>query len=108
VTGSDRRRQKAIERQDRGYPAQMGAVPLVEDDLWISQFEAAEILDIAMLRIGLLIQIDRLEPVHNSAGQGGVTRSSVARELARRADAGFLKRVRNSVSDFARSLARSI
>lgn len=48
------RRRKAIERQNRGYAGLLAET--VEDEQWVSQFDAADILGISLLRVGFLIQ----------------------------------------------------
>lgn len=104
-----RRHQKAIERQDRGYPGALGrTVPTVTDDEWMSQFDAAEDLAVSMARIGFLIQGRQLEPVHDGRGRAGGRRSSVDREADRRAGVGTLKKVRIFLADVGRSLAGGI
>ena len=104
---AERRREKAIERQNRGYYAGPLA-ETVEDDQWVSQFDAAEILGISLLRVGFLIQGGRLEPVHNPSRQAGVSRQTVKRERQRRADAGALRRAWLFAADVARGLWRGL
>lgn len=102
---AESRRKKAIERQDRGYGL---LAETVEDEQWVSQFDAADILGISLMRVGFLIQGGRLEPVHNPSGQAGVSRQTVERERQRRADAGALRRAWLFAADVARSLWRGL
>ena len=99
---------KAVERQNRGYPAPFSSARAVDDGGWFSQFDAADRLGVSMMRIGFLIQNGRLEAVHNASGQGGVLRATVEREAARRADAGPMRRVWLLLMDIGRSLAHGI
>ncbi len=104
-----RRKQKAIQRQDQGYPGRLGrSVPVVADDAWVSQFDAADRLDVGVGRIGLVLQGRRLDPVHDQRGRAGVDRESVDRESARRADASALRRAWLLLADVGRALARSV
>ena len=103
-----RRYRKAVERQNRGYPAALSCARTVDDGGWVSQFEAADRLGVSMMRIGFLIQNGRLDPVHSASGQAGVLSETVEREAARRADAGPVKRVWLLLMDAARTLANSI
>lgn len=102
---SERRRAKAVERQDRGYPAPLRALaPTVDDQHWVSQFEAAKRLRVSLLRVGALIQSGQLQPVHNVRGQAGVSPESVDRQAKRRSGAGPLRRFWFAASDLAKIL----
>ena len=104
-----RRKQKAVERQDRGYPGPLGrSVPVVADHDWVSQFDAADRLGIGVGRIGLVIQGGRLDPVHDQQGRAGVSRESVEWEATRRADASALRRAFLVLADVGRGLAGGI
>lgn len=104
-----RRKQKAVQRQDQGYPGPLGrSVPVVTDHDWVSQFDAADRLGIGVGRIGLVIQGGRLDPVHDQRGRAGVSRESVEREATRRADASALRRAWLMLADVGRGLARGI
>lgn len=103
-----RRQRKAVERQNRGYPAALRSARTVDDNDWISQFDAADRIGVSMARIGFLIQGGRLEPVHNAAGQAGVFKETVEREATRRDGTGPLKRAWFLLADLGRSLARGI
>lgn len=85
--------------QRSGYPAAWNA-PTVDDGEWLSQGEAARQLRVgAGLRIGMLIVNERLQPAHNSAGEAGVTLSSVAAELTWRQQASLWGRLRRFIAD---------
>jgi hypothetical protein len=100
---------KAIERQDQGYPEPLRRTALtVDDEHWISQFDAADALRVSMARVGFLIQGRRLEAAHNAAGQAGVSRASVEREAQLRANARPARRAWLFVTDVVRSVARGI
>jgi hypothetical protein len=58
----------------------MGQVSRVDDDAWISQPDAAQLLGVTVIRIGALIACGHLAPAENSAGQAGVTTASVRTE----------------------------
>ncbi|MDP9386859.1 MAG: hypothetical protein M3Q48_02755 [Actinomycetota bacterium] len=59
MTSEDRRRRRALERQDKGYPGALGrSVPTVSDEEWVSQFDAARQLEVSMARVGFLIQVE--------------------------------------------------
>jgi hypothetical protein len=103
---AERRRTKVIERQNRGYAGLLAET--VEDDQWVSQFDAADILGISLMRVGALIQGGRLKPVHNTPRQAGVSLQTVERERQRRADAGALRRAWLFAADVARSLLRGL
>lgn len=97
------------ERQAKGYPEPMRrSVRIVPSDEWASQMEAAERLGISVLRVGALVDAGTLEPVHDPAGQGGVSRQSLERESNARSGAGFLARLRYALLDAVRALARGI
>jgi hypothetical protein len=105
----DRRVKKTLERQDKGYPEPLRShTPTVDGEQWMSQFQAADALGVSMMRVGLLIQSGQLEPVHNPAGQAGVSTTSVKREQQRRHGAGPVRRLRLGVLDALRSLARGV
>ena len=108
MSRAQRRYAKTVERQDRGYSGPLRNVQRVVDSDWMSQFEAAEMLGVSLLRVGFLIQGLSLEPAHNEAGQAGVTVKSVHRERQRRADAGPLRRAAILIRDVARSLVRGL
>ncbi|MCX5165288.1 DNA-binding protein [Streptomyces sp. NBC_00264] len=59
----------------------------VEDNIWMSQPEAARHLGIALTRIGMLIANGHLTPAENPAGRAGVTTASVQAEETWRANA---------------------
>jgi hypothetical protein len=100
---------KTLERQDKGYPEPLRShTPTVDGEQWMSQFQAADALGVSMMRVGLLIQSGQLEPVHNPAGQAGVSTTSVKREQQRRHGAGPVRRLRLGVLDALRSLARGV
>jgi hypothetical protein len=100
---------RTVERQDKGYPEPLRSlVPTVEDEHWTSQFEAADVLGLSLMRIGFLIQSGQLEPVHNAAGQAGVSTASVKRETHRRGGAGPVRRFLLATLDVLRSLARGL
>lgn len=104
-----RRKQKAVQRQNQGYPGLLGrAVPVVADHDWVSQFDAADRLRIGVGRVGLVIHGGRLHPVHDARGRAGVSRESVEREAARRADAGALRRAWLLLADVGRGLVQGI
>ena len=73
-----------------------------------SQFDAADRIGVSMVRIGFLVQSGHLEPVHNAAGQAGVSRETVERETAHRADAGPIRRAWLLLAVAGRSFARSV
>lgn len=104
-----RRRRKALDRQNRGYPGALGgSVPVVGDEDWVSQFDAAERLGVGLGRIGLLIQGGRLNAVHDQRGRAGVDRPSVEREANKRAGASTLRRAWLLFADVGRGFARGI
>lgn len=103
-----RRQRKAVGRQNRGYPAALRSARTVDDNDWISQFDAADRIGVSIVRVGFLIQGGRLEPVHNAAGQAGIFKETVEREATRRDGAGALKRAWFLLADAGRSLARGI
>ena len=108
VREGSRRQRKAVERQNRGYPAALRSARTVDDNDWISQFDAADRVGVSMARIGFLIQGGRLEPVHNAAGQAGVFKKTVEREATRRDGASPLKRAWFLLADLGCSLAKGI
>lgn len=108
VREGTRRHRKAIERQMGGYRVSLRSAPTVEDNEWVSQFDAADRMGVSMARVGFLIQGGRLEPAHNQAGEAGVRKPGVDREAARRSGAGHLRRGWLLLGDFGRSLAGSI
>lgn len=69
----------------------------VADDECVSQNEAAEQLDVSMLRLGLRIAKGHLDPCENESGVAGVTVASVAREVEWRAHATFVDKARRSL-----------
>lgn len=64
-----------------------GRVAQVSDVDWVSQFDAAERLDLSMWAIGQFIATGRLTPEENPAGQAGVTRASIDAEASWRRSA---------------------
>lgn len=105
----DRRKQKAVNRQDQGYPGELGkSVPVVSDDEWVSQFDAADQLGMGVGRVGLVISGRRLKPVHDQRGRAGVARESVEREAGRRSGASVLRRTWLLLADVGRGLVRGI
>ncbi|MGH9152068.1 MAG: hypothetical protein ACRD03_06670 [Acidimicrobiales bacterium] len=99
----------ALERQDRGYPGALGrSVEVVTEEDWVSQFDAAERLEVGVGRIGLLITNRRLTPVHDNRGRAGVERRSVDREADRRRGAGAARRALLLLGDIGRALAASL
>lgn len=96
---SPRRLRKAQERAAKGYPSVMGKDAAVENREWMSQFDAANALDVGVFRIGALIGNRHLVPAENESGEAGVTRTSVEREQAWRSSASFLRRVIRMVRD---------
>lgn len=103
------RKQKAVERQDRGYPGVLGqSVSVVDDDEWVSQFAAADRLGITVGRVGLIISGRRLTPVHDQRGRAGVTSESVQREAERRVGASVSRRAWLLLTDVGRGLLRGI
>lgn len=101
----ERRRlsKKAVERQNRGYPAAMrGRVRAVMDDEWVSQFDAADRLGVSMYRVGQLIANGTLQAAENPAGQAGVTSLSVAAEREWRRTASAASKLRRLLRDLVR------
>lgn len=90
-------------RDERRYPKLL-RVPLVTDDVWLSQPEAARQLGIALFRIGALIACGHLAPAENAAGRAGVTISSVQAENAWRGSATYrakaLRLLKDSIGFF--------
>jgi hypothetical protein len=92
---------RAVEPPDKGYwGSPVGTVP---DDDWVNVFAAAEVLGVSTVGMGSLIRRGRVTPVHNAAGQAGVSRASFEQERRRRT-AGLAHRVRLYLSDAFRSL----
>lgn len=83
----------------KGYPKGLLSVPTVSMDCWISQQEAARILKFSTWRIGLLISVDHLSPVHNPAGEAGVTKASLFEEINWRKSATILQKLRRILKD---------
>jgi hypothetical protein len=91
------------ERAKRGYPERVGARS-VSDDEWSSQFEAAAALGISLYRVGYVIATGNLEAAENPAGEAGVTRGSLHREIAWRREAGPWSRLGRAVASIFRWL----
>lgn len=72
-------------RNTRGYV--LLKVDTVEHDAWMSQAEAARLLGVALIRVGMLIANRRLIPAEDPAGRAGVTTASVQAEEIWRAKA---------------------
>jgi hypothetical protein len=91
-----------LKEQARGYPYSVATVPDAE---WISQFEAARELRIGRYRIGALITIRQLVPVHNSRRQAGLSRESFEKQRSRRVGVGLPRRTWLFVTDAVALLA---
>lgn len=102
---SAHRRRRALERQQKGYPAALG-FPSVPDQEWVGQLDAAERLGVSLVRLAFLIQSGQLEPVHNVARHAGVSRRSLERQERRRVGAGLARRAWIFAVDCVHSLAR--
>ena len=92
---SRRQRAKAEQRASKGYPGVMrgsGTIVQVQGSDWMSQFDAAEALNVSVFRIGHLIANRHLVPAENEQGEAGVTRESVDRESAWRSTASGVRR----------------
>jgi hypothetical protein len=74
-------------------------VDRVEDDLWMSQPEAARQLGIALIRIGALIANGHLTPVENPVGRAGVSIASVQAERIWRENAPLRAKVARLLTD---------
>ena len=104
---SRRRRAKAERRAAKGYPGVMrgwGTIVQVPASGWMSQFDAAEALNVPILRIGNLIANRHLVAAENERGEAGVTRNSVEREVAWRSSASGLRRALRLLRDMVNSL----
>ena len=100
---------KAIERESAGYPQPLARiVPTVPDSEFVSQTEAAPTLDVSLWRVGSLVYVKRLDPVHDTNGRAGVSRTSLQREFQRRKGAGCLRRAWMLLVDIGRALVRSV
>jgi hypothetical protein len=91
------------ERAKRGYPERVCARS-VSDDEWSSQLEAAAALGISLYRVGYVIATGNLEAAENPAGEAGVTRGSLDREIAWRREAGSWSRLGRAVASIFRWL----
>ena len=92
---SRRQLAKAEQRAGKGYPGVMhgwGTTVQAPESDWMSQFDAAEALDVPILRVGSLIANRHLVPAENERGEAGVTRDSVERERAWRSSASRIRR----------------
>jgi len=99
---NERRRARAIARQDRGYPAGWN-VRSIDDDEWMSQFDAADALGVSHLRLAFMIGARRIEPTHNSQNQAGVAAHSVRQERERRDATGFVGKSATAFADLSTS-----
>lgn len=101
---SPRRRRTAEERAAKGYPRVMGNIAVVEDQDWMSQFDAAEALHCSAFRIGSLIANEHLVPAETEAGVAGVTKASVDAEHEWRSSVSMFRRALRVLQDTVRWL----
>jgi hypothetical protein len=89
----------------RKYPKVMGAWSNAPADAeageWVSQADAAEALNVTVLRIGWLIACERLTAVNGPNG-AGVTRASLDSEVAWRKQATFSRRLGRCIQNIVR------
>lgn len=71
-------------------------------DQWLSQAEAAQRLNVGVLRISWAIACENLDPANNPAGEAGVTLTSVDREIQWRANATWGARFRRALRSTVR------
>ena len=87
----------------RRYP-KYSNVPQMESPAWVSQRQAARELSVSVLRIGLLMANEHLEPAEDSERNMGVTRISLDAERRWRRETPlairFLRPVRDTVNRF--------
>ena len=95
--------ERAIRKQHKGYP-RLWHARTVPDTEWVSQFDAGAILDISILRVGLLIAGQSLKPVHSCTGQAGISAASVRDEEARRRSDSRLRRAGLLAADLGRAV----
>ncbi|MFG3284840.1 DNA-binding protein [Streptomyces sp. NPDC048111] len=76
-------------------------VPL-EDEQWVSQFEAAKILGISVVRVGWRVACGHLQPADNERGGAGVSLASVHAEKEWRATARKRSKAARMLKDFLR------
>lgn len=74
----------------------------VEANQWVAQPDAADILGVSVLRVGMLIANGHLEPVERSDGYAGVSRTSVEDERRWRSSTGLRKRLFRCLRDCLR------
>ena len=70
----------------------------------MSQMDAAERLNVNILRVGWAIACENLDPADSPTGEAGVTVASVDREIRWRANATWLARVRRGIRSTLRWL----
>jgi hypothetical protein len=97
--GVDRRERwerRTLRNKDTAYPW-----PLVDvvDEEWMSQWDAAEVLDVSLFRVAMLVWTKQLVAARNPERVRGVTVESVQREDQRRG---------HTLTSRARALARDV
>jgi len=71
---------------------------------FLSQYDAAKILGVSVLRVGWLIACENLDPADGPSGEAGVTVASVECEARWRANATVGQRLRRGIGSSLRWL----
>ncbi len=78
--------------------------PTIPSSDWISQPEAARIMNVSLIGVGWLIARDRISPAYDPSGEKGVTRDSVSLELKWRSSAKLTRKVYRAIGGILKFL----